>query len=127
MINCKICNRSLTNYSALGKHVTHSHKITTEQYYIKYINNEIGYCKTCNKPTKFISIPAGYKAHCSRYCVDHDPKIIAKINTPESAKKKSISAKNISKDIIKRRIEKTKQSLLEKYGVDNSAKRPKVI
>ena len=130
MIICKICNRELLTNSALGKHVTHTHKITTQQYYDTYYKTDLdGLCKTCGKPTKFISIPHGYANHCCRHCVDNDPAIIAKINTKEARIKKSISGKIAlnNPQVQQRRIQTLKQTLQRKYSVDNVAKIPSVI
>ena len=116
---CKICNIELGNNSALGKHITHTHKITTEEYYNEYISSEKGKCKTCGRETKFISIPRGYANHCCRTCVDNDLEIKARINTPESRIKKSIVSKNQSKESIQKRVEKIKQTVLTTYNVSN--------
>lgn len=59
-----------------------------------------GNCRVCNKSTEFRSLAAGYKIFCSHACAVKDV------------------------EVSKNRNEKTKESLLLKYGVTNASKIP---
>jgi hypothetical protein len=95
---CKLCQKE---YSAffIGKHIKYSHNIPPEIYYIDYLKKEKKYCKECGKPTKFKSIPTGFRDFCSGKCLKNH------IKTNENFKKAN--------------QEKTENAILEKYGVKN--------
>lgn len=68
---CKICNRVFSSDKGLGYHITHTHEMTSEAYYLKYEANDIenvGKCEVCGKPTIFINRVQGYQPTCSQAC-----------------------------------------------------------
>lgn len=70
-IKCKICNKIFSSERGLSYHITHSHKLSLEEYYLKYEcpNPEAaGRCIVCGKPTPFISRINGYQKTCSLSC-----------------------------------------------------------
>lgn len=65
--------------------------MTSKQYYDKYLKKDgDGFCKTCEKETKFVNIQFGYNKFCDSKCAHNS-------------------------DIIKN---KTKKTCLKKYGVE---------
>lgn len=65
---CQICGKDFLE-SRLSTHVTRTHKISAESYFISYIG-EKGKCLTCGKPTNFINISGGYYGFCNNTCIE---------------------------------------------------------
>lgn len=63
---CEICGKEFID-SRISCHITRTHKITIEQYYLTYIGTK-GKCLTCGKNTTFQNIH-GYARFCSNKCV----------------------------------------------------------
>lgn len=76
-MKCEICEKE---FNHLGLHLNYSHKdITHKEYYDKYLKKEKdGFCHTCNKQLKFISITKGYQHYCNAKCELADPEITKK-------------------------------------------------
>ena len=112
---CQICNRIFNNRQGLINHINRNEKITSKDYYDKYIKIENeGKCKTCGNISSFISIVKGYRTYCTSGCIIKDKDIQAKI------KKTNLERYGAEYTVICDSIkEKTKQTNLEKYGVDN--------
>ena len=71
-MNCMLCNKEFANVRNLSIHLAHSHKISTKDYYDKYLfdKNVDGKCVICNKPTTFQNLGVGYHKYCSKACVN---------------------------------------------------------
>jgi len=67
-ITCKICNRPFNTFRSLGSHTTQYHKISKEEYYLKYIDPTKGTCKRCGSPTRFNNLSVGYSRCCGNKC-----------------------------------------------------------
>ena len=53
----------------MGGHITQKHKISTKQYYDKFLLQPgDGYCAICGKPTSFKSFNVGYSKCCISCC-----------------------------------------------------------
>lgn len=126
MITCKICNRELASFQALGVHLKYSHKnCCGETYYATYIKqpNE-GIC-VCGKPCGFISLKLGYHKYCSHQCQVENTAATA-LKTKElhfgkgkfhsDAGLKAISKAN--KANKETRIKKLNETNLKKYGTE---------
>ena len=95
---CMICGMTFNTFKQLSYHIK-THKITTKEYYDKYLKKENeGICPVCGNSTKFKSISIGYFNHCSRSCINLDIKVRNKI----------------------------KETNLEKYGVENPFQSEKI-
>jgi len=109
MVNCKICDSEFDNLRNLCNHLKH-HKITSKDYYDKYLNNGSGVCY-CGEPTKFLSITRGYSKYCSRKCMSNDETV------REAIKKTTLDRYGYenasSSPLIKQKREDT---FLAKYG-----------
>lgn len=124
MLECKICNKMFKNLNSLGKHLHHSHtEITPEEYYNTYIGKVSSVC-VCGNKKKFRSLGEGYRKYCSTKC---------RSNNIQPTK--YWSGKKQSKEMIKRRISNTNQTLKEsvkaknnlvKYGFSNIAQIPEI-
>lgn len=65
-INCKICNENFQTLKGLSTHIQYKHKLTSEQYTIKYIHNEIRpQCKLCSEFTRYVSFE--FKEYCKTH------------------------------------------------------------
>lgn len=106
---CKICGKK---FKKLGYHVSQTHKISLEEYYIKYIGKK-GKCEVCGKDTRFINLSKGYVIYCSNTCINSDPKIKNKI-TQTFQDKYGCHPKQ-TKEVQN----KFKETCLKKYGVEN--------
>jgi len=66
-MQCNICKREFESFRLLGIHITNSHKITTEKYYLDSGGHR-GVCKQCGRSTRFVSIAKGYSRCCGHKC-----------------------------------------------------------
>ena len=78
-------------------------------------------CPVCGKPTKFISIIKGYSQYCSIKCSKNDPKIIEKTRQT-NIERYGVDNPSKSKEVQ----EKIKRTNIERYGVDNPMKNDKI-
>lgn len=69
---CLECDKEYNNNISLNTHIAMVHK--SSDYYKKWINRDpnAGLCRTCKKPTKFISLRLGYNKYCTRTCAKTD-------------------------------------------------------
>lgn len=75
---CPICHEIHEGFRYLALHVSLSHKIKPEDFYVKYFMSDPNetICPTCNGKNTFKSIAQGYHKHCSLTCAANDPKQI---------------------------------------------------
>lgn len=78
-MKCEICGNGFINYKALSSHIRQTHKISSDTYYIQYVN-DVHTCKICGKPTKFINLANGFHTYCSSKCANCDTSKIDKQN-----------------------------------------------
>lgn len=67
---CKLCDFNSVSPRSLAYHITHTHKITSQQYYDRFIGNEDEkICPICNNViTIFHGLDKGYNQFCSKSC-----------------------------------------------------------
>lgn len=88
-MKCAICGIEL---KFLNKHLENVHNMTQKEYYDTYLKKPYeGKCLHCGKPVPFIKLSKGYKEYCNRICKSNS-------------------------ELVKC---KTKNTCLEKYGVEN--------
>lgn len=77
MIKCLLCGTNLNTNQALLTHIQFKYKdYNSEKYYREFfMKSGEGFCKICNKPTKFNGLAHGYQTYCSNKCVWNDPEI----------------------------------------------------
>jgi hypothetical protein len=114
---CKICDKNFKNLVGLNTHLRRFHPgITPQVYYDLYLKQGIteGICKICQERTSnFISINKGYTDICSHInCINQKIK---------NTKFERYGDENYNN------TEKSKQTCLEKYGVNHPAKTTEVI
>ncbi len=68
MIECQICRMKCKNYIGLASHVFQKHRLSSKDYYDKFIKTENeGMCH-CGKVTTFLNMNIGYNKSCSKKC-----------------------------------------------------------
>ena len=140
--SCKICKFTSKTLGGLQSHISHTHKLSSKEYYDKYLKRvDEGICPVCAKPTRYINMRVGYLSHCSHRCVGNDPKVQEKqvetklrvygsatYNNQEKTRKTCKERYGTSNVLACKEIqEKSKKTWLNKYGVDNPSKAPEVI
>lgn len=115
---CAICSKEITN-SLIGTHLR-VHKISGENYYLKYFtqSGERPKCLMCDKKAEFLNSIKGYNPYCSKSCKYNDPILKEHRKTRfESNSLKKYGVKNPFQNITIK--EKLKQTNLKKYGCEN--------
>jgi hypothetical protein len=107
---CKICGKELSTTRGLLSHVNSIHKISTEEYYLTYLDGEKIFCKICGIETKFRNIKQGYSHACKKHIA-----LYAGLQNRNKTKEE--------KEFIE---QKRKKNNLEKYGVENTWQREDV-
>lgn len=113
-LTCKICNRTFTRYCTLSLHITHTHKITTEQYYTQYIDSSEHLCKRCGKQLKFKVLQFPYSTYCSKDCAIRSEEVKLtreKTMLTRYGVKYALQADNI--------LAKQRDTTMARYGTDN--------
>jgi len=115
MNKCKICDCNLDNIFKLSMHLIKEHKIKSKEYYDKYLKQyNDDKCHTCGQQTNFLNLSLGYRKYCSRKCTSNS-----------DTRRISLNDFYKDKNNIKLRQQKVKNTLLQKYGVDNPMLVPK--
>lgn len=125
METCKICGERFKNLKGLTTHVKAKHDLLAKEYYDKYIKKEgEGECVVCTKETTYRNVGVGYLKTCSVECRNLSNEFRDKQSKAKKGKKQS-------KEHINKRVKNTnqtnkekkrKQTMLDKYGVDNPTK-----
>lgn len=125
METCEICKETFNNLKGLSTHLNFTHKISSKDYYDKYlINLDEGKCSVCGVETTYRGLGVGYLKTCSLECACLDKDNRKKRSELKKGKKQS------TETIIKR-VKNTnqvlkeanrKKTMLDKYGVDNPSK-----
>lgn len=85
-IICKICSGEFKNNVGLISHITQTHKLSSKEYYDKYLKKENeGMCLLCGGDCNFLGIKKGYSKCCSIKCTNNLPE--RKKNNLERLKK----------------------------------------
>ncbi len=117
-IYCKICNKNIKSSSGLGKHISNTHKMSSQEYYEKYLMaHGENKCKTCGKLTNFRSFGIGFSKFCSPKCANLNEDINNK-----KIKTNIINTGYSHNSLNPRNKEKVKFTCLEKYGTEHFSK-----
>jgi len=132
MVKCEICGHEYKDNVSLGKHVNRTHKVSSKEYYDKYILKGVKpVCEICGAEIKkFHNIGKGYSRVCSRKCVYQ---LTKKTNLKKYGVENVFASKEIQNKIKKIHLKKcgveypaqskevrkkVKQTNLERYGVE---------
>ena len=107
-LKCKICGKVLKNTRSFASHFRESHKDLNYKDYLRFTHFgvAVGFCKVCGTPVQKISL-SYIPLFCCHKCMG------VYYHTNEQAKAE--------------RYEKTKQTYLKKYGIENIFKDIKFI
>lgn len=130
---CKICNKEFKNSRALLSHVIGIHKITSEKYYLNFLDGNKKYCELCGKETSFRNIKIGY----SKLCKDCSHKFAGLQNKNKTKEEKeAIEQKRKNSNLKKYGVEsvwqrndvkeKRKETLISNFGVDSPLKNKEI-
>lgn len=125
MIKCEICGKLFPSYNHFSGHLRR-HGICSRDYYDAFLKQPTeGLCKICGKPTKYNAISTGYSTYCSSKCSNADPEVRKKITTStKETLLERCGVENVSQiPEVKTKKEKT---MLCKYGVRNTFQLPTV-
>ena len=65
-MDCKICDFKTENLKLFSNHLNSIHKISSENYSIKYLYNDCRpKCLTCNSDTRYVSF--SFKEYCKEH------------------------------------------------------------
>jgi hypothetical protein len=97
MVKCELCNKDFKSLKEVALHIAASQKckMSGKEYYLRFLGKQ-EYCPNCGKECNFFRLTKGFYKHCSIECL------------------------NKSKD----HKEKSKDTMIKKYGVDNISKVP---
>ena len=113
-LTCKICNITFEDNNKLTAHIKYFHKMKIKDYYDNYFKKDNdGICKTCGKPTEFLSLRLGYREYCCNKCVQTSKEIQEKIKKTNQERYGSDYYSKTDKWL--NGVKKTNQ---EKYGCD---------
>jgi hypothetical protein len=63
-LQCQICGEEFDTPGGIGRHISRTHKITSENYYRTYfLQDNEGLCKISGNPTTFINIQDGFRPY----------------------------------------------------------------
>ena len=79
MLKCEICGKECKDYKGLGNHLSKIEKITSQNYYDKYLKKkDEGVCY-CGNNNNFINLNKGYHKFCSTKCLSNSEYIRKKV------------------------------------------------
>lgn len=64
-VKCLACDEDFFHNKKLSEHIKKIHKISPQEYYIKYFCNDLTpSCVICGEETRYVSLSEGYKKYC---------------------------------------------------------------
>ena len=112
---CLICDKQFFNARGLVSHIRQIHKLTSNQYYDKYLKKEDdGICKCCGDITYYDDITAGYRTFCSLKCSAISDQV--RLGYKNTCMNRFGDVTPMRNNTIKLKLQKTFQ---ENWGCDN--------
>lgn len=117
-LTCLLCGKEI-KISGFGAHLKKTHdwqfNSNVQEYYDRYLKKENEEkCIVCGNDTKFYTVTHGYKSTCSKKCAANDPKRLEKI---KNTCLERYGVENGGGSL--QALEKIKNTCLERYGVEN--------
>lgn len=125
---CEICKNEIKIDPAnfVVNHLKRIHNISSEEYYLTYLNKSKGKCLECGNFTEFLSIQFGYRQFCCRKCSNiskiRTNKIVKTLKNKSKEEKDEIELKKQKTKLLKHNDpyfnnrEKAEKTCLERYG-----------
>lgn len=114
-VTCCECGRTFTNYATLGVHISKHHKLSSKEYYDKYLKrNDEGKCIVCGQPTTYKSLKIGYRRYCCNRCVSTDDSIKKKKENT-LLEHYGVTNPSFSKEVL----DKIRNTFITNFGVSN--------
>ena len=119
---CSECKREIPA-KQFGSHLKHIHKMTSNEYFDKYLKKEDNICLNCGKKTKFKSLKDGYRTLCSQRCVtlyymDETRKKFQETIWKDANLIEVLNNEEIFTDLFNNTFKRDTKSFGDYYGVD---------
>ena len=122
MDTCKICDKEFKNLKGLTTHANSKHNLSSREYYDEYVKKYgEGQCLVCGVETTYRGVTVGYLVTCSIECRNNNKNIKRDYWRGRAQSKETIDKRIQNTDQIKKEANR-KETMLDKYGVDNPAK-----
>lgn len=124
---CALCEKRFKNHAMLNRHLIKEHKdtITTEEYYLKYLNGKVEYCEICGKPAKWLG--THYHNVCgSSECTHELRKRNNSMHKEIYRKRVSEGLKNIDPKRKTEIIKKREETCLKQFGYRHNWSSPEL-
>jgi hypothetical protein len=122
MDTCKICDKEFKNLKGLTTHANSKHNLSSREYYDEYVKKYgEGQCLVCGVETTYRGVTVGYLVTCSIECRNNNKNIKRDYWRGKTQSKETITKRIQNTDQIKKEANR-KETMLDKYGVDNPAK-----
>ena len=116
MEKCEICGKWCKNNNGLVGHFSKIHKISSKDYFIKYILNGVVPVCYCGKEVEFLSLGKGFQKYCSSKCSANSKELREK--TKKTCQEKFGTDSPLQNEKVKEKIKETCQ---ERFGVEHPA------
>jgi hypothetical protein len=113
-MKCEICGKVCKNALGLNAHITKIHKITSKDYFVKYLNDGIIPLCVCGNEVKFINLSKGFREYCSIKCLGRSTEV--KEKRKQTCRERFGEENQFQNEEVKR---KTKETIKLKFGVEN--------
>jgi len=127
MIKCKICDKLYKNLVGLSSHLTQIHHIKPKEYYdqnFMKLKEDTCFYNNCKETgiNSFISMSQGYHKYCSVICATNSKE------TREKTRQTYLKRYGVDNPSKSKTIQdKFKKTCLKKYGVDNPMKNKDIV
>ena len=122
MDTCKICDKEFKNLKGLTTHTNSKHNLNGREYYDKYLKKCCeGQCLVCGMETSYRNAGVGYLVTCSIECRNNNKNIKRDYWRGRTQSKETITKRIQNTNQIKKEANR-KETMLDKYGVDNPLK-----
>jgi hypothetical protein len=116
MIECKICGREFKNYGGLSTHIKKAHEISSKDYFIQYLNNNIHPVCYCGEKTNFINLRKGFRKFCCSSCSTKSEE------TQEKLQKTMVAVHGVKHALQSKKFkDKCKKTSFKRFGTENPA------
>jgi len=117
-MKCKICSRTIKTLGGLSNHIRRTHKMSSQEYYDKYINDgSEGICLYCEtNKTSFNTILKGYRKYCIKCKDKRDERFFILKYGEKQGKQKWYDLNK------KKSYSNSKEGLIERHGKEKAEK-----
>ena len=126
MIKCPYCDREFINSNSVSPHAFKSHNVSCENLYRKICPDVRENCLNCGTKTKFVSLLKGFRKYCCNKCSQTHQKNDVDLKRRKIEKLKSSKFLKYGDENYSN-LDKSKETNIKKYGVENIFERVDLI